>query len=154
MGKNKKEKKNKVLYFDDEPFVSEKLAQSLKLLGWDITFVSEINDVFEELYNNEYNIIILDIIAPIPEKKNDYVKFTHREIKRMDNKYNTGIVLAKKIWEIDNGRFKDKPILFLSAKMSPDIQQFISEGKKCYCIRKPELARIISSKIQELIDNK
>lgn len=151
MAQNNKTIKNKVLFFDDEPFISEALADSLTFLEWNVTFVNNINGLFEELKNNSFDILILDIMAPIPEIKNEYVNFTNAEIKEMEGGMNTGIVLARKIWEFK----KSIPILFLSARLRPDsIKQFIDCGKTCDCLRKPELAQNISSKLQELIDNK
>ena len=101
--------KQKVLFFDDEPFISGKLAKSLELDDWDVTFVSEINDLFMELRSRQFGILILDIMAPIPEKENKHVNFTNNEIDKMDKGMNTGVILAEKIWrEINN----DLPIIF------------------------------------------
>ena len=149
MAENIKTIKNKVLFFDDEPFISKALADSLTFFEWDVTFVHDINCLFEELKNNSFDILILDIMAPVPEAKNEYVNFTNAEIKEMEGGMNTGIVLARKIWEFK----KNIPILFLSAKMRPNsIKQFNDSGKTCDCLRKPEFAQTISDRLEELID--
>ena len=149
MAEKNKTIKNKVLFFDDEPFISKALANNLTFFEWDVTFVHDINCLFEEFKNNSFDILILDIMAPIPETQNEYISFSNAEIKEMESGMNTGIVLARKIWELK----KNIPILFLSAKMRPNsIKQFIDSGKICDCLRKPEFAKTISDRLHELID--
>ena len=38
-------KKNRILHFDDERFDTSAIAESLIFWGWDVTFVSEIEDL-------------------------------------------------------------------------------------------------------------
>lgn len=140
----------KVLYFDDEPFISMALAEHLRLVyKRKVTLVSEINDLFDELISNQYDIIILDIMAPIPTFDNHFVRFTKNEIKEMEDGLGLGIVLAKKIWQ----RLNDIPILFLSARSKPDaVTKFIDEGRRCDYLRKPELAKIVNDALNRLLE--
>ena len=129
----------KILYFDDEPFISRALAEHLRLVyKREVTLVSEINELFDELKDNQYDIIILDIMTPVPDSH----IFTKREIKEMEGGMSTGIV---------NGSI---PILFLTARSQPDaITHFKDEGRKCDWLRKPELAKTINEKLLELLNS-
>ena len=146
MANNITEKK-KILYFDDESFISMALVKSLEFYDWDITFVSDINELFNELKRHKFDILVLDIMAPVPENKNEYVDFTNAEIKEMVGGMNTGVVLAKKIWtEIDN----DYTILFLSAR-SLDTISLLSRSYRFDYIRKPVLVNNLNSKLEEML---
>lgn len=138
----------KILYFDDEPFISKALANHLELFDWDVTLVSEIDELFEKLSNNDYSLLILDVMAPIPDMKNTHVSFSADEIKEMDGGLNTCVVLAKKIW----ATYKDLPILFLSARRISTISQ-LSPLYKYEYIRKPELAKTINDKLLQLLSS-
>lgn len=143
--------KKKVLYFDDEPFIASSLAEDLVISGLDVTLVSKIDDVFEELKSNNYSALILDIMAPVPEKKSEHPVFSQKEINEMDRGLNTGIVLAKTIWNIENGKYKDLAILFLTAKQYPDvITHFKQNNMHCECLRKPVFAEEIIECINQL----
>lgn len=145
-------KKNRVLHFDDEPFQASALSNSLELHGWDATLVSEIDGLFKELNNNHYDVLIMDIMAPIPEHENDHVTFSPEEIRRMDRGMNTGIILTEKIWQLEG--YRDIPVLFLSARNRPKIiTQFLQLGHKCEYLRKPELTETIDEKLRELLSN-
>ena len=140
----------KVLYFDDEHYIAQALVHSLSFYGWNVVMVSAIDQLFQELANPQYNILILDIIAPVPNMKNRFVNFNSSEIEAMDGGMNTGIVLAEKIWEDNN---KDFPILFLSARKRPnEIIQFILKGKKCEYLPKPQLVENVHASLQRLIN--
>lgn len=143
--------KSNVLYFDDESSISSALAQNLELFNWNVTLVSKTDFLFEKLNNDFYDILILDIMAPVPKQKNKYVVFEKKEMVEMEDGMNTGIVIAKKIWEME--KYKDIPILFLSARQRPDsINTFIKKGKKCDCLRKPERSETINEIIEKLIN--
>jgi CheY-like chemotaxis protein len=140
----------KILYFDDEPFIAQNLCHELRFYGWNVVIVSAIDQLFQELANHRYDILILDIIAPVPDMKYHFVDFNSSEIEAMDGGMNTGIVLAEKIWE--DKKNKDFPVLFLSRRRRPDeIIQFILKGKKCEYLRKPQLAKDIHATLQRLI---
>ncbi len=147
MANNITEKK-KILYFDDESFISMALVESLDY-DWDITFVDEINELFNELSVHKFDILILDIMAPIPETKNEYVNFTNAEIKEMEEGRNTGVVLAKKIWtEIDSNYI----ILFLTAR-SLDTISLLSRSYRFDYIRKPVLVDDLNFKLEEMLNS-
>lgn len=139
----------RILFFDDEPSISGAIAMNLDMEGWDITFVDEINELFMEIRSRQFEILILDIMAPTPEMENKYVNFTSKEIEEMDGGMNTGIVLAQKIWKFK----KNAPILFLSAKEQPEsIDIFLSEGKKCGYLRKPPFPEDFSKSLNDLLN--
>lgn len=138
----------RVLYFDDEPFISGSLAETLKVLGWSVTLVSEVDELFKCLNNDHYSILILDIMAPIPQKNNKYVIFSKNEIDEMNGGMNTGIVFSKKIWNLPN--YQNLPILFMTARNAITITD-LPKDKKYSFIRKPELALVVSEQLQSLL---
>lgn len=143
---------NKVLLFDDEQFTSNIFVSNLKSRGWDVTHVSNIDDLFMELSTRKFDVLILDIMASTQSTKKN-VRFTLSEKKEMDSGSNTGVVLAKKIWNIENGKYKDLPILFLSVRPPiGSLSQFSRDGRICDYIRKPELVRIVNEKLDSLIN--
>ena len=143
-------KKKKALYFDDEPFLASALSINLKLLGWDVTFVDEIDRLFKELKNNHYDALIMDIMAPTPQHENDHVTFGSEEIQRMDRGLNTGVILTEKIWQLKE--YRDIPVLFLSERNRQDeITLFLHSDHKCEYLRKPQLAKTIDEKLRELL---
>ena len=146
---NKESKKLKrVLYFDDEPFVAKSLTVNLELFGWDVKLVSEIEDLFKELETNKYDILMLDIMLPVPEATE---RFTEKEISQMEDGVNTGVVIVKKIWGFDE--YKQLPIMFLSAKKDPRSDDSKLLNNRCDYLRKPELAKTVNAKLEELIKN-
>ena len=150
MAKKNITEKKKVLYFDDEPFITQAQAMSLELLGWDVTQVSEIDKLFMELKHANFDIIILDIMAPLPNENNKNIDFTPEEIEAMDEGLNVGAVLAKRIWDQDS----TLPILFLSARQIPDYakDEFNHNGYKWGYLRKPELAKIVNAELVKLLN--
>ena len=145
-------KKNRVLHFDDEPFVISALAKSLEFWGWDVTFVDEIDELFYELKNIHFDALIMDIMAPTPQHENDHVTFSSEEIQRMDRGMNTGVILTEKIWQLEE--YREIPVLFLSARNRPDeITLFLQSGHKCEYLIKPQLAKTIDEKLRELLSN-
>ena len=133
----------RILYFDDEPFIAESLSRVLELFGNDVTLVSNIGDLCTQLNKYEFDILILDVMAPIPETSNEIFNFNQDDIDEMMDGMNTGVVLAKKIWLLP--KYKDIPILFLSARKSPfhDDPEYFN-NHKCNYIRKPELGKTIN----------
>ena len=144
--------KYRVLHFDDEPLILKALAENLKLLGWDVTHVSEIDRLFKNLNNNHFDVLIMDIMAPIPELENDHVTFSPEEIQRMDDGLNTGVILTEKIWQLEG--YRNIPVLFLSARIHlNEIIQPLKIGHKCNYLQKPQLAKTIDEKLRELLSN-
>lgn len=141
---------NMLLYFDDEPFFTSALAQSLEMLGWNVTMVSEIGDLFKELKTRQFNILILDIMAPIPNMQNKYINFSAQEIDDMKayRGTNVGVMLAKRVWQ----DFKSNlPILFLSARSNPIPEDPELNNNKCDYLGKPQLAKAVDEKLKELL---
>ena len=141
------EENKRILFFDDESYMSMALVKSLDY-DWDITFVDEINELFKELSDHKFDILILDVMAPVPEVQNEFVNFTNAEINEMDEGINTGVVIAKKIWE----KKLDLPILFLSARRLDTIQQ-LPKNRKFDYIRKPVLVEDLDIKLKELLQD-
>lgn len=140
-----------ILYFDADPYIAQNLCCTLRLYDCNLVMASEIDSLFWELTNFQYDTLILDIMAPVPNMKNRFVNFNSSEIEAMCGGMNTGIVLAEKIWEYKNNI--DFPILFLSARRRPnEIVQFILKGRKCEYLRKPQLAKDIHAALQRLIN--
>ena len=78
----------KVLFFDDEPFITNYLICNLRENhGWKgdkrIDFVSTVDELFEKISNEEtYDLFVLDIMAPMPSgelKK----QFTQQELNEL-----------------------------------------------------------------------
>lgn len=143
-------KNKRILFFNDEPFISISLVHGLSLFGWEVTLVSEAEDLFRELKNNQYDVIIMDIMAPIPPLENEHVKFTQKEIDEMDGGINTGVVLAKKL--LSKAEYANTPILFLSARRNPLLENHELNNYKCHYIRKPALASDICNALQDLLN--
>lgn len=141
-------KKKKVLYFDDEPFITSALARSLVFFDWDVTLISEIDGLFKELKSHRFDILMLDLMAPIPKKENKYINFTPKEIDEMDKGLNVGVVLAKKIWK---DLKKDIPILFLSARRNPIPEDSDLNNHNCDYLSKPQLAKNVDEKLRDML---
>lgn len=153
MEERKYKRNNKVLYFDDEDYIPRALTRNLELLGWDVTLVSDIDELFEKLQSEHYSIIMLDIIAPVPHQINKSINFDKNEIVQMDSGMETGIVLARKIWNLEN--YENVPILFISAGKQPETTiQFSKNNRVFSYIRKPELARTIDDRLNDLLNSK
>lgn len=143
-----KYKNKRILHFDDDPFISRALDQSLELFGWEVTLVSEIDELFLNLQNNRYDVIIMDILAPVPSLNNKYVNFTQKEIEQMEGGMNTGVVLAKKIWQSES--HNNIPILFLSARYNSIFYHQLANKYNCRYLRKPILASTVNAVLKEL----
>lgn len=148
--------KNEILFFDNEPFLVRSLTLNLKLFGWQVKLVHDIDKLFYELRHNYYSILILDIKAPIPKMNSKNISFEPSEIDDMVDGLMTGVVVAKKIWVIENKKYEDIPILFHSAKKNPiyEDKKLLEQNirKKCDYIRKPEKAKNIHQKLQDLLN--
>ena len=142
----------RILFFDDEPFISNMLIENLqKNYGWsndkqgEITFVSTPKALFEKAndVNLEYDLFVLDIMVPIDqiEKMN---LFSNEEIGRMQDGDNTGVVCAEKLRSMR--KYKDVPILFLSARIQPSIMMPNSDY-----LEKPTFASELSLKMKEML---
>ena len=145
----------KVLFFDDEPFVIGYLVQNLQdNFGWvkdkEIKLVSSFVDLLHEINNNDetYSLFVLDVMVPMPSDELRK-QFTQQELDEMHNGMSTGLVMAKKIRQIE--RYAKVPILYLSARIIPNIPD--SEKNYTFYIRKPVSTEEISKKMDELLAN-
>lgn len=138
-----REKKTLLLY-DDQSFIIRSMFISLEDLGWNVEFVSKIDDLFLRLKQRHFDVIILDIMSRLPQECK-HVCFTELELCNMDDGMNTGVVLAKKIWDLDE--YKDTPIIFLSGKSNPIPNDRELQQHNCSYLRKPVFARDIDQVI-------
>lgn len=107
----------KILFFDDEPFISKYLINNLQSnYGWnisqegDIKYVSLAGDLLNEINSTTiYDLFILDIMTHMPHWQL-FPEFTTDELQRMNNGMNFGIVMAYKIRNIE--KYKSTPIFF------------------------------------------
>lgn len=118
-------KSKHVLFFDDEPFLTNMLIENLQRnYGWDkdnlgeISFVDDPKELFDRATNSSitYDLFVLDIMVPIDRIKGMDI-FSDSEIEKMQEGDNTGIVFAERIRKMSN--YQDVPILLLSARMRP-----------------------------------
>lgn len=144
----------KVLFFDDEPFITDYLIKSLREIhGWkgnkEIVFVSTVNELLDKMNSNDetFGLFVMDVMAPLPEGE-VRKHFNQDELNRMDEGRLTGYVLAEKIRKID--KYHKVPILYLSARTSPPISEKEKEYTKY--MRKPLWSEDISKKMDELLN--
>jgi CheY-like chemotaxis protein len=147
----------KILFFDDESFISQYLVNNLvENYGWngekEIVFAHSVVELLEHIneVNESYALFVLDVMAPIPPNPLDF--FTKKELKQLDMRggINTGIVIANKIRSID--RYRRVPILYLSARTIPQIPE--SEAGYTSYLGKPVSARVLSDRMEELLIQK
>ena len=152
MTKEETKSRIKLLFFDDDPITVKSLTLNLNKMGWSVKYVIDIDTLFYELSLNHYDILILDLVAPIPViEECKYVNFEESDIDEMgDDGTLTGVVLAKKIWAIDE--YKEIPVLFHSARCSPIPGDNELQNGKCSFIRKPEFAIGIDKKLREMLN--
>ena len=144
----------KILFFDDEDFITKYLIKSLQeIYGWkgdkQIVFVSTINDVLTEINSEEeYDLFVLDVMAtPFLEELKKL--FSQNELDEACFGMSVGFVLAKRIRGMK--KYQRVPILFFTASQSPYISEF-EKGITAY-IRKPASPEKLSRKMNELLDN-
>ena len=149
----------KILFFDDEPFLTKMLIDNLqKNYNWnkdkygEITNVSTANELFDKIKDEsiKYDLIILDIMVPMDQVLTDQIKnnhlFSEEEINRMQEGDNTGVVFAEKLRSMSN--YKDIPILFLSARIRPS--EIIDNNT--YYLEKPIFAKDVSEKMKQMLN--
>lgn len=140
----------KILFFDDDKFITEYLIRNLKE-NWEwnteqdreITLITNTDEMLKEIYSDrKYDLFILDIMAPLPAEGNEHI--TNKDIEAMD-RLNTGIVIARKIREQE--RYKNVPIIYLSAKHITNIESIKGDSY----FRKPVSARELSEAMERLL---
>jgi CheY-like chemotaxis protein len=143
----------KILFFDDEPFIIGFTVKCLQeIYGWngdkEIDFVSTVDELLDKINNKNkiYCLFVLDVMVPMPSgelKK----QFSQQELDEMDDGMGIGLVMAKKIRQIE--RYTKIPVLFLSGRDIPNILD--SEKDYTAYIKKPASAEEISKKMDELL---
>lgn len=145
----------KVLFFDDEPFIIGYLINNLREnYGWrgdkEIAFVSTVDALLDKMKSNDetYSLFVLDVMAPKPS--GELMKqFSQQELDEMDDGMSLGLVMAKKIRQIE--RYTKVPVLYLSARGVPPIPDL--EKEYTTFIRKPVSAEGISEEMNNLLAN-
>ncbi|MCL2682224.1 MAG: hypothetical protein FWE63_01905 [Bacteroidales bacterium] len=139
--------KKRILYFDDED-IAETMQKNLELFDFDVILVSTITDFFEKIdSNNVYDLLLMDIMAPVPSSDDEKNKFSRNELSNMEEAEgrNVGEVLAYKITNMP--KYSNTPVLFYSARAYVNTERY----KKARHIRKPELAETIVEEIKNLL---
>lgn len=151
-----------VLWLDDEKFITS-VSQHILEEEFDhhVCMVNNVPDFIdylfdkdpfaENLINDTYDVIIMDIMMLVDNFDNKHIKFSNRDYRLMDDGMNTGIVLAKKLWsyspvdenktnenkmlELDSSSLFSKkynkinniPILFYSARNTTIVERSLRE---------------------------
>lgn len=144
----------KILFFDDEPYISRYLINGLIQISrdnnyeWEISFISSVKDLLKEINNSAitYDLFILDVMVPIQLGETKSL-LTETDIKKMNNGMSTGLVMAEKIR--CQSCYKTVPILYLSARLIPPIPE--EERHYTAYIRKPEAPDNIAKEINKLL---
>lgn len=143
----------KVLFFDDEPSITNYLVMNLRdNYGWkgekEITFVSTVEDLLNEINKNDvtFDLFVLDVMAPMPSEELKK-QFSKDELDKMDSGRCLGFVMAEKIRRID--KYKSVPVLYLSARINSSIPDL--EREYTFYLRKPVSAKEITQKMKELL---
>ena len=143
----------KVLFFDDEPSITNYLVMNLRdNYGWkgekEITFVSTVEDLLNEINKNDvtFDLFVLDVMVPMPSEELKK-QFSQNELDKMDSGRRLGFVMAEKIRRID--KYKSVPVLYLSARINSPIPD--SERDYTFYLRKPVSAGEITQKMEDLL---
>lgn len=139
-------KQIKILYFDDEAKTAKPLINSLKQFNFEVHWVSELSDFLKTLEGEEtFDIIMLDIMAPILENDKKRGLFSQAELDDMKNGLDSGVILFKRLKEID--KYRTIPILIYTARNTVNIP----ENRGIAILRKPELSSTIVKMINQLL---
>ena len=131
---------NKILLIDDDKRTVSALIEDLvETYKFQVTCLTNADEVLLELNEVKYDAIILDVMMPVP------VSWTINEKSEAALGLATGVVLYKKIRKI----FSTIPILILSAREFIDIKS----DKFSLYIRKPESIAGIVKNINKLLKN-
>ena len=126
----------KILLIDDDIKTMRSLVDDLMYThGFEVVHLETCDNVIETLNSSRFDIMILDIMMPIPSN------WTLDEERRSKEGLSTGEVLYEKIRKV----FPELPILIYSAK---EVKPF--NDKKTVILRKPELPAEIVNRINKL----
>ncbi len=126
-----------LLIDDDKKGVLTVLKNELNKGGFKVTSINDAENVLEELKNNKYQSIILDIMLPVPESWPQELK------KKCDKGEATGIVL----YQLIRKEYPTLPILVYS------VTNFnINKGDIYISVfKKPEFTDVIIEELEKLI---
>ena len=128
--------KKKLLFLDDDRSAQHYMVESLKLFyDYQVDWPEKLDDVVSMVERNNYDIVILDIMMPIP------ADWTDEEKEQAEAGESSGLVLFKKIRKAR----PNLPILIYSARACDIVD------RKYDYIRKPENIQTITDKLNELL---
>ncbi len=117
--------KNKILVIEDNEMIIKGLKYTLEQENFDFEFVKKVSEIEEKIYNNKYDLIILDISLPD----------------------GNGFDICKSI----KSDFNDLPIIFLTALDDEnDIVKGFNLGAEDY-ITKPFRNKVLISRINNVL---
>jgi DNA-binding response OmpR family regulator len=120
-------KKNKILFVEDEKVLRETLTEALENNNFEVEFSDNGSSALDLLKNNEYDLILLDIILP---KKNGF------EILEEMKKINKKIPV----------------ILLTNLSGTSNIQKALDLGAKNYLVKSEYRLDEIVDRIRELLN--
>ena len=126
----------KILLIDDAHSDASILSEELTYaINCEIKWVKNADEVMALLAEEKFDLIVLDIMMPIP------TSWTDEDFKKSEWGINTGMVLFQKIRE----KYPRLFILLYSARSEIQIDEY------SFYIRKPELAEKVVNKIKDFI---
>lgn len=118
----------KILFVEDETSLQVAIGESLKKVGYSINVAGDGEQALDFIKNNDYDLIILDIILP----KIDGFEVL-KEIKQMPNK-------------------KEIPVLILTnLETSKDVQKALELGATNYLVKANYSLEQMLEKIREML---
>jgi len=128
----------KILFIDDEPEFVRPQISALEEMGYDVTFKSDPYSAIAVLENQQFDLIILDLIMPpYNDKKQD-----EPENKLVDESIEVGEKLHRELRE----RLKvNTPIIFLTVIRDHEIRNGIGKLERKHNQRPHFLTKPISS---------
>jgi CheY-like chemotaxis protein len=127
----------KILFIDDDKYgVITYLIEELQLNNYEVSFRNEIDGLLGHISDNHYDLLILDIMLPVPDSWNSEMQLAS----------NSGIKTGVVLFNLIRKSFPILPVIIYSA-YSHDIKH----DNYTYSIRKPELPSVIIQKLEELL---
>jgi len=113
----------KILYFEDEKWYADHLVYEIEnQTQFQVTLVTTPSDFFKEIKNdNQYDLFILDIMAPmILFKEDDLNNLNDAQQRRLNDGLNVGTVFYEIIRSMNE--YKETPVIFYTSKSKPQMQ--------------------------------
>lgn len=139
--------KRKILFFDDEKDIAEPMQKNLEVFDYDVTLVCTINEFYECIddISVSYDLLLMDVMSPLPTEEIEISKFTQRELANMNNGLHVGEIIVEKLRSNTKSKYVDVPILFYS------IRENVRVFEKSKHIRKPVLVKDLIEEIDNLL---